>query len=85
MRHISRAGSYPEFGLHLSVEQPFFYGDSLFLVILDLDVVISRLNGSQFDQLFGGGLTQYGTSASFGLVKFKKYDAAMLDAQTAYT
>jgi len=29
LRHISRAGSYPEFGLYLSVVQTFFYGDSV--------------------------------------------------------
>ena len=51
----------------------------------DIDVITARLDGSQFDQFMGGGLTQYGASSSFGRVKFKNADAAALDAQTANT
>ncbi|RZG85996.1 ShlB/FhaC/HecB family hemolysin secretion/activation protein [Acinetobacter sp. WCHAc060033] len=51
----------------------------------DIDVVTARLDGSQFDQFLGGGLTQYGASTSFGHVKFKNDDASALDAQTAKT
>lgn len=51
----------------------------------DLDNVTLRLDGSQYDQLFGGGLTQYGTSFTYGRVNFKNADAAALDAQTAQT
>lgn len=36
----------------------------------DIDVITARLDGSQFDQFMGGGLTQYGASSSFGRVKF---------------
>ena len=50
----------------------------------DLDNVTLRLDGSQYDQLFGGGLTQYGTSFTYGRVNFKNA-AAALDAQTAQT
>ena len=48
-------------------------------------MVTARLDGSQFDQFLGGGLTQYGASTSYGRVKFKNDDAAALDAQTAKT
>lgn len=51
----------------------------------NLDVITARLDGSQFDQWFGGGLTQYGASTSFGRVKFKNEIAETLDAQTANT
>lgn len=51
----------------------------------NIDVVTVRLDGSQFDQFMGGGLTQYGTSTSYGRVKFKNDDAAALDNQTAKT
>lgn len=51
----------------------------------NLDVVTARLDGSQFDQLLGGGLTQYGASTSFGRVKFKNEIAEILDSQTANT
>lgn len=51
----------------------------------NLDVVTARLDGSQFDQLLGGGLTQYGASTSFGRVKFKNEMAEILDSQTANT
>ena len=51
----------------------------------NIDVVTARLDGSQFDQFLGGGLTQYGASTSYGRVKFKNDDAAALDAQTAKT
>ena len=51
----------------------------------NIDVVTARLDGSQFDSLFGGGLTQYGASTSYGRVKFKNDDAEALDAQTAKT
>uniref|UniRef100_UPI002FD8609D ShlB/FhaC/HecB family hemolysin secretion/activation protein n=1 Tax=Acinetobacter guillouiae TaxID=106649 RepID=UPI002FD8609D len=51
----------------------------------NIDVLTARLDGSQFDQFLGGGLTQYGASTSFGRVKFKNEDAAAIDAQTAKT
>ncbi|KAF5301177.1 hypothetical protein FQR65_LT19275 [Abscondita terminalis] len=51
----------------------------------NIDVVTARLDGSQFDQFMGGGLTQYGASTSYGRVKFKNDDAAALDNQTAKT
>lgn len=51
----------------------------------DLDNVTLRLDGSQYDQIFGGGLTQYGTSFTYGRVNFINADAAILDAQSAQT
>ncbi|ELW88429.1 hypothetical protein ACINWC743_A0108, partial [Acinetobacter sp. WC-743] len=51
----------------------------------NIDVVTARLDGSQFDQFIGGGLTQYGASTSYGRVKFKNDNAAALDNQTAKT
>lgn len=51
----------------------------------NIDLITARLDGSQYDQFFGGGLTQYGASSSYGRVKFKDADAAALDAQTANT
>ncbi|NCI79812.1 ShlB/FhaC/HecB family hemolysin secretion/activation protein [Acinetobacter kanungonis] len=51
----------------------------------NLDVLTARVDGSQFDQFLGGGLTQYGASTSFGRVKFKNEVAEILDTQTANT
>ena len=51
----------------------------------DIDVVTARLDGSQFDQWLGGGLTQYGASTSYGRVKFNNDDAATFDGQSANT
>ena len=51
----------------------------------DIDVATLRVDGSQYDQFLGGGLTQYGASTSFGRVKFNNDDAAILDAQSAKT
>ena len=51
----------------------------------NIDLITARLDGSQYDQFIGGGLTQYGASSSYGHVKFKDADAATLDEQTANT
>lgn len=51
----------------------------------NVDVITARLDGSQFDQFLGGGLTQYGASTSFGRVKFKNDDARTLDEQSVNT
>jgi hemolysin activation/secretion protein len=51
----------------------------------DIDLITARLDGSQYDQRFGGGLTQYGVSSSYGQVDFKDDNAQAIDAQTANT
>ena len=51
----------------------------------DIDLITARLDGSQYDQLFGGGLSQYGVFSSYGQVDFKNDDAKALDAQAADT
>lgn len=51
----------------------------------NIDVVTLRLEGAKFDQIWGGGLTQYGVSTRYGRVKFKNVVAADLDAQGAQT
>lgn len=51
----------------------------------NVDVVTARVDGSQYDQFFGGGLTQYGASTGFGRVKFKNTDAADYDDKSAQT
>lgn len=51
----------------------------------DIDLITARLDGSNYDQLGGGGLTQYGAASSFGHVKYKNDIAKLLDDQTAKT
>lgn len=51
----------------------------------DIDLITARLDGSNYDQVGGGGLTQYGAASSFGHVKYKNDIAKTLDDQTAQT
>ena len=51
----------------------------------NIDLITARLEGSQYDQYFGGGLNQYGASSSYGRVTFKNDKAQALDAQGANT
>lgn len=51
----------------------------------DIEVVSARLDGTNIDSVFGGGLTQYGIGTSFGQVDFKNADARELDSNTAKT
>ena len=51
----------------------------------DIDLITARLDGAQYDQIFGGGLNQYGASSSYGRLKFKNDNAQALDAQGANT
>lgn len=51
----------------------------------DINVVMLRLDGANFDHIWGGGLTQYGVSTRYGRVRFKNVIAADLDQQSAQT
>lgn len=51
----------------------------------DIDLITARLEGSQYDQRLGGGLTQYGVFSSYGQVDFKDDNAQALDAAAANT